>query len=486
MTINGIVNDRRRWVALVVVCLGQLMIMVDGTIVNVALPSIQRDLHFSPANLTWVVNAYLITYGSLVLLAGRAGDLVGRKRVFLAGVALFTIASLGCGLAQSPIQLIAARLGQGIGASLSAGVVIAIIVSGFVEADERARAMSVFTFTVAGGGSIGLLAGGLLVQSINWHWIFFINVPIGVLTVLLGRALIEENEGLGLGGGVDIWGSLLVTAALMTGAYAIVTASDLGWTSGHTLGFGAAAAALLVAFGVLETRIPNPIIPLHMLRIRSLSGASAARALLATGMFTTFFLGALYLQRVGGFSAFGTGLAFLPTTVGMGILSAGVSARLMRRFGPRRLLGFGLALVIAALALMAGVDGHTAYFPRVFIAYALIGMGGGSAFMPLTIIAMSEVHPSDSGLAAGISNTAMQNAAALGLAAIGTIATGHAKVLAAQGHSLTGSLAGGYQLGFGIAAACVVAGLAVVLLVLRSPRPAAAVEADDVLEAEAA
>jgi EmrB/QacA subfamily drug resistance transporter len=470
-----------------VVCLGQLMIMVDGTIVNVALPTIQRDLHFSPANLTWVVNAYLITYGSLVLLAGRAGDLVGRKKVFLTGVVVFTIASVLCGVAQDPVLLVAARFLQGAGAALSAGVVIALIVTGFLEPHERAQAMSVFTFTLAGGGSLGLLAGGVLIQWISWHWIFFINLPIGVATLLLGRALIEENDGLGLRHGVDVWGSLLVTAALMVGAYGIVTAAEAGWASSHTIGFGAIAVTLLVSFFWLEARLENPILPIRMLRIRSLTGASAARAMLAVGMFTTFFIGTLYLQHVGGYTAFGTGLAFLPTTLAMAALSFGLAARLMRRFGPSRLLAVGMVTVLVGLVVMSGADAHTTYFPRLLIAYALIGLGAGASFMPLTIIAMADVPAADSGLAAGISNVAMQNTAAIGLAAIGTVATGQTRLLTAEGHTTTSALAGGYELGFVIAASCVAVGLLIVLTILRSPRiGAGAVAEEENWEAEAA
>jgi EmrB/QacA subfamily drug resistance transporter len=470
LTIIDGATDRRRWIALVVVCFGQLMIVLDATIVNVALPAIQRDLHFSQANLTWVVNAYLITYGSFVLLAGRAGDLVGRKRVFLSGVFLFTAASVLCGLAQDPVVLIAARFLQGAGGALSAGVIIALIVTGFTEPDERAQAMSVFTFTIAGGGSLGLLAGGVLTQWINWHWIFFINLPIGVATLLAGRALIEEHVGLGLKEGVDVLGSILISVALMLGVYAIVTSAEYGWMSAHTLGIGGGALALLAVFVWLEARLENPIMPLRILGIRSLTGASAARGMLAMGMFTTFFIGALYLQHVRGYSAFSTGLAFLPHTVVLAILSLGVTARLMRRFGPNRLLAFGLVMVIAALALLAGAGQHDGYFPRLFLAYALFGIGAGTSFMPLTIIAMAEVPAADAGLAAGISNVAMQIAAAIGLAAMGTISADHTKVLAAQGQSLTSALNGGYQLAFVVSAACVAVGLLVVLVVLRSPR----------------
>ena len=481
--------DWRRWIALVVVCFGQLMIVLDSTIVNVALPSIQRDLHFSQAELTWVVNAYLITYGSFVLLAGRAGDLVGRKKVFLSGVVLFTTASVLCGFAQDPALLVAGRFLQGAGAALSAGVVIALIVTGFTEPNERAQAMSVFTFTIAGGGSLGLLAGGLLTQWISWHWIFFINLPIGIATLLVGRVLIEENEGIGLRQGVDVMGSILVSAAMALGVYAIVTSAEYGWTSAHTLGLGGAAVALLAVFVWLEARLENPILPLRILRIRSLTGASAARALLATGMFTTFFIGALYLQHVRGYDAFGTGLAFLPTTLALAALSLGVTARLMRRFGASRILAAGLVLVVAALALLAGANDHEGYFPRLFAAYVLFGIGAGASFMPLTIIAMAEVPAVDAGLAAGISNVAMQISAAIGLAAMGTISSDYSRVLAADGRSFADALSGGYQLAFTIAAACVAVGLLVVLVVLRSPRRAALPESLDPeheTEAEAA
>jgi len=465
-------GDRQRWLALVVICFGQLMIMLDSTIVNVALPAIQRDLHFTQANLTWVVNGYLIAYGSLLLLAGRAGDLIGRKRVFLAGVAVFTVASGLDGLAFDSTTLIAARLLQGIGGAMSAGVILALIVTGFPKPDERAQAMSIFMFVIAGGGSLGLLAGGTITQLINWHWIFFINLPIGVGTMLLGWWLIEEQEGLGLRRGVDVAGSILVSAAVMVGVYAIVTAAEMGWSSAHTLGFGAAAIALLATFFVVEARITNPILPLRILRLRSLTGASAARGLVATGMFATFFLGALYLQHVKGYSAFNTGLAFLPSTLTLAVLSLGISARLMRTFGPRALLIPGLATITLALLLMANTDQTTAYFPGIFGAYLLFGLGAGMTFMPLTTIMMSEVPASDAGIGSGVGNVTMQVGGAFGLAALGTVTADHTHTLVAQGESLAGALTAGYQLGYGIAAACVATALIIVLVVLRSPRAA--------------
>ena len=482
-------GDRQRWLSLVVICFGQLMIMLDSTIVNVALPAIQRDLHFSQANLTWVVNAYLIAYGSLLLLAGRAGDLIGRKKVFLAGVAVFTVASGLDGLAFDSTTLIAARLLQGLGGAMSAGVILALIVTGFPKPGERAQAMSIFMFVIAGGGSLGLLAGGTLTQLINWHWIFFINLPIGVGTMLLGWWLIEEHAGLGLRRGVDVAGSILVTASMMLGVYAIVTAAQMGWTSAHTLGFGGAAIVLLATFFVVEARIENPILPLRILRLRSLTGASAARGLVATGMFSTFFFGALYLQHVRGYSAFNTGLAFLPSTLTLAVLSLGISARLMRSFGPRALLIPGLTTITVALLLMATTDQNAAYFPGIFGAYLLFGIGAGMTFMPLTTIMMADIPATDAGVASGVGNVTMQVGGAFGLAALGTISTGHTQALVAQGQSLAGALMAGYQLGFGIAAACVAAGLVIVLVVLRAPRVARAGQefsSDDMETAQAA
>ena len=460
-------SNTRRWLALVVVCFGQLMIMLDSTIVNVALPTIQRDLGFTQANLTWVVNAYLIAFGSFLLVAGRAGDLIGRKKVFLTGVVLFTVASVYAGFSQGATGLVVARFLQGLGGSLAGGVIIALIVTEFTQPAARAQAMSVFTFVIAGGGSIGLLAGGVITQWVNWHWIFFINLPIGIATFLMGAWLIQENKGLGLRHGVDVLGAAIITGALMLGVYTIVTANEFGWASAHTLGIGGVSLAMIAAFLILESRLANPIMPLRILRIRSLTGASAARALLATGMFTNFFMGVLYLQHVRGFSAFETGLAFLPTTIAIGVLSAGLTARLVARFGAVRVLIFGLTTIIAALALLAAADDHATYVPWIFVAYLMLGVGAGTSFMPLLTISMSEVPAPDAGLASGFSNLAMQVSAAIGLAAMGTISAEEARSLVAQGDPIPVALTGGFQLAFVLAALCVSAGLAVVLAVLR-------------------
>ena len=483
-------SNLRRWVALVVVCLGQLMVMVDSTIVNVALPYIQRDLGFSQAGLTWVVNSYVIAYASFLLVAGRLGDLIGRRKVFLAGVFLFTVASVGSGFAQGADNLIVGRFLQGLGGSLMTGVIVAIIVTEFRQPADRAQAMSIFTLVIASGGSLGLLAGGFLTQWINWHWTFFINLPIGILTIGLGAWLIEENEGLGLSRGVDVLGAVLVTAALMLGVYGIVTAGDFGWSSQHTLAFGGAALGLLAAFVLWERRLDNPLMPLRVLTMRSLTGASAARGLVFAGMFTNFFVGALYMQHVQGFTAIQTGLGFLPTTLAIGVLSgAGISARLMARFGARSLAVGGLTVLTSGLLVLSQAGLHTTYFPMLFIAYLLLGMGAGTAFLPLLTIAMSEVAQADAGLASGFSNVTMQVGGALGLAALGTISTDHARALFAEGDPLPAALTGGYQLGFVLAAVAVVAGLAVLLTVIRSSRPAQAPvarESEEVQEEEVA
>jgi EmrB/QacA subfamily drug resistance transporter len=459
-------SDRRRWFALVVVCLAQLMIVLDTTIVNVALPSIQRELHFDQGNLTWVINAFLIAFGSFLLLAGRLGDLVGRKRVFLTGVIVFTAASALCGLAPSGGLLIAARFIQGVGAALSASVILAIVVTEFPVPSDRAKAMSAYVFVAVAGGSLGLLAGGALTQALSWHWIFFVNLPIGVATFALGKALIPADRGAGLAGGVDWLGSLLVTVSLMTAVYAIVQATSHGWGSGQVLGFGALAGALMTAFLTLESRIANPIMPLRILRLRGLVGSSAVRGFLVTGMYSTFFLGTLYLEHVLHYSALRTGLAFLPWTVTVGILSLGLTARLIARFGAMRVLLTGLATMIAGLALLTTAGAHAAFFPTIFLAYFAIGLGAGSSFTPLLTIAMADVPAQDAGLGSGIVNLSQQVAGALGLAVLGTIATSHSKALEAHGQTLSSSLLGGYHLAFTVGAASIAVGIVLTLVVL--------------------
>jgi EmrB/QacA subfamily drug resistance transporter len=464
--------DRRRWTALFVVCLAQLMVVLDVTIVNVALPSIQHDLHFSQASLTWVVNAFLVTFGSLLLLAGRLGDLVGRKRVFLAGVATFTVASLLCGIAPSGGALIGARFLQGIGAAAQASVILAIIITEFPKASERARAMSAYVFVSVAGGSLGLLAGGVLTAALSWHWVFFVNLPIGVAAFVLAQILIPDDEGLGLGQGVDWIGSVLVTTSMMSAIYAIIQATSHGWVSSDTLGFGALAAVLMAAFLALEARVENPIMPLRILRLRGLVNASIVRGFLVTGMYSTFFLGTLYLEHVRHYSALQTGAAFLPWTLTVAVLSRGITARLVERFGPLRVLTMGMASVVAGLLLFSTVGPDTAFFPTIFLACFAIGFGIGNAFLPLLTIAMEDVPPADSGLGSGITNVSLQISGALGLAVLSTIAANHTKGLVSAHHGLTSSLISGYHVAFLAGAGVIATGIVLAFVLLRPARSA--------------
>jgi EmrB/QacA subfamily drug resistance transporter len=464
-------DGRRRWAALAVVCLGQLMMVLDATIVNVALPSIQGDLRFTQANLTWVLDAYMIAFGSFLLLAGRLGDLVGRKRVFLSGLVLFTLASAACGLASSQLTLVLARFVQGLGGAVATSVILALIVTEFREPRERAVAMSVYTFIVSSGGSIGLLAGGALTQAFDWHWIFFINLPIGAAAFLLGRVLVEESPAAGLHGRLDWLGAVLMTAATGLVVYAIVKAAEYGWGSAHTLGFGGAGLALLAGFAALEARLRDPIFPPRILRVRGLMASSLVRGFLITGMFSTFVLGSLYLERVRGFGALETGLAFLPMTVVLGAMSLGPAAALMRRFGPPRLLLVGLTVIALALVGLSRVSDHSGYLAGVFGPFVLLGLGAGMSFLPLMTIAMADVPATDAGLASGIVNASLQISAAVGVATLGTIATDRANGLVDAGSRLPHALTAGYTLAWEIGALSVAAGILVAVALLRGGRP---------------
>jgi EmrB/QacA subfamily drug resistance transporter len=464
-------SDRTRWIALFVVCLGQLMIVLDTTIVNVALPSIQRDLHFSQSNLTWVIDGYLITFGSLLLLAGRLGDLFGRKRIFLTGLASFVVASMICGLAQTDAMLIGARFAQGAAAALTSAVVVAIIAVEFPEAGERAKAMSAYTFVVAGGASLGLLLGGVLTQAINWHWIFFVNLPIGAAAFYFGRRLIVENEGLGVSKGIDWLGSVLITGASILGIYALIKIPEWGWTGGRTLALAGASLALLAAFVAFEARVSNPIMPLRILSERSLVASNLVRGFLVTGAFSTFFLGALYLEHVRGFDAVQIGLAFLAMSVALAAMSAGISARLVTRFGPKRTLVAGIVSGAAGLLVFSQAGEHTSYFPVMFTGLALLGIGFGAANPPLMMMALEDVPAADAGLASGTIQVSIQLSAAVGLAALGSIATDRTNALESAGDSVTTALSGGYHLAFLIAAGAAAMGALIALLVLRPPTP---------------
>jgi EmrB/QacA subfamily drug resistance transporter len=401
--------------------------------------------------------------------------------VFLAGLTVFTLASLLCGLAPSQGVLIGARFVQGIGAAAQASVILAIIVTEFPEAADRARAMSAYVFVSVAGGSLGLLAGGLLTQALSWHWVFFVNLPIGAAAFALGQALIRSDNGLGLAHGLDWLGSLLVTTSLMSAIYAIVEATNHGWGSATVLGFGGLAAVLMAAFIALEARIENPIMPLRILRVRGLVNASLVRGLLVTGMYSTFFLGTLYLEHVRHYGALQTGVAFLPWTLTVAVLSRGITAALVRRFGALAVLTSGMAIAVAGLVLFSTIGPRTAYFPTIFLANFALGLGIGNAFMPLLTLAMEDVPPADAGLGSGITNVSQQIGGALGLAVLSTVATNHTKSLLSAHHGLTTSLISGYQLAFLVAASVTVAAilLAFALLTPRSRRPELQLAADD-------
>ena len=483
--ISSLTPERRRWASLFVVCLAQLMIVLDVTIVNVALPSIQHDLHFSQANLTWVVNSFLVTFGSLLKLAGRLGDLAGRKRVFLAGLTIFTAASLICGIAPSQGALIGARFLQGVGAAAQASVILAIIVTEFPQPSDRARAMGAYVFVSVAGGSLGLLAGGLLTETLSWHWVFFVNLPIGATAFALGQMLIPNDRGLGLRHGVDWIGSLLVTASLMSAIYAIVEATSHGWISQQVLGFGGLAAALMAAFLALEARLENPIMPLRILRLRGLVNASLVRGVLVTGMYSTFFLGTLYLEHVRHYDALQTGAAFLPWTLTVAVLSQGITARMVSRFGALPVLMSGMASAVVGLLLFSSVGAHTAFFPTILLACLTLGLGIGNAFMPLLTLAMADVPAADAGLGSGITNVSQQIGGALGLAVLSTIAANHTKGLLAAHHGVTASLISGYRIAFLVAAATVATGIALAFVLLRPRTPSSELQpAEDSLASD--
>ena len=473
-------TDRKRWIALYVLCVGMLMIVLDITVVNVALPSIQEDLGFSSSSLAWVVNGYLIAFGGLLLLSGRLGDLLGRKNVFLAGLAVFVVASVLCGVAQSQEVLVAARFIQGVGGAMTSAVILGMIVTMFPEPGDQAKAIGVFAFVASAGGSIGLLAGGILTESINWHWIFFINIPIGLITAVLANRLLDRDRGIGFGGGADVPGAVLITSSLMLGVYTIVKpAAEQGWGATQTLALSAVSLALLVAFVAREATAANPLMPLRIFRSRNIAGANIVQALGVAGMFGTFFLGSLYLEQVAGYTPLEIGLAFLPATLVMGTMSIKFSDKLVLRYGARRVLIPGLALIVGSLLLFARVPVDAVYARDLLPLMILLGLGAGSSFPALMKLAMSGATQADAGLASGLVNTSAQVGGAIGLAVLATVAASRTDSLVADGDSLASALTGGYHVSFIIAAALVVASIVVGLTVIEPEERAAAAHAQD-------
>jgi EmrB/QacA subfamily drug resistance transporter len=490
-------TTRARWLALVIVCLGDLMIVLDVTIVGVALPSIREDLGFTESSLAWVANAYLLTFGGFLLLAGRLGDLFGQRRLFLLGITLFTAASLGCGLATTQGLLVGGRAIQGLGGAIVSAVALSLIVTLFTEPAERAKAMGVFGFVAAGGGTIGVLLGGILTDALNWHWIFLVNVPIGIAVFALSLWVLPSGRGQTSKTRLDVSGAVTVTASLMLAVYAIVNGNEVGWTSARTLGLLAASAMLLGLFLLIEARVRSPLVPLGLFRLRNIAVSNVVGVLWAAAMFAWFFLSALYLQLVLGYSPLQVGLAFLPANLIMAVFSLGLSAKLVMRFGIRLPLATGLLLASVGLALFAraAVDGSFAV--DVLPSMILLGIGAGMAFNPVLLAAMNDVSPSDAGLASGVVNTSFMMGGALGLAVLASLAASRTDTLLASGDDQLAALTGGYNLAFLVGAifALSAAALGGALLrvaapgaapVERAPEPGGEMESRQAAEAEAA
>jgi EmrB/QacA subfamily drug resistance transporter len=477
--LNEDTTEKNRWLALYVLCGGMLMIVLDATIVNVALPSIQTDLGFSQSNLAWVVNAYLIAFGGLLLLSGRIGDLIGQRKVFLSGLGVFTAASLLCAVSQSQEMLIAARFIQGASGAVASAVILGMIVTMFPEPREQAKAIGVYSFVASAGASIGLLAGGILTEAINWHWIFFVNVPVGIAVATLALRLVPNREGIGWDKGADIPGALVLTAGLMLGVYTLLEAGEAGFGSLQTLGLGAVSIALVGGFVARQARIENPLMPLRLFRSREVTGANLVMALLVVGFFGMFFLGALYMQGILGYSALEVGLAFLPSCLVMGTLSLGYAEKLIMGFGARRALITGLALNAVGLLLFARtpVDGN--YVIDLLPVMLLLGTGAGLAFPAMMTLAMSGATQSDAGLASGLVNTTVQVAGAIGLAVLATLASERTDGLAAAGESAAEALNGGYHLAYLLGAVLIVAAIGVAFGVLKPDAAQADRELDE-------
>jgi EmrB/QacA subfamily drug resistance transporter len=480
MTLDG----RTRWFALYTLCLGSLMIVLDSTIVNVALPSIRSDLGFSQTSLAWVVNAYMLTFGGFLLLGGRLGDLYGARRLFLGGIALFTVASAACGLSQSQGMLVAARAVQGLGGAVASAVALSLMMRLFTTPGDRAKAMGVFGFVASGGGTLGVLLGGVLTDALDWHWIFLVNVPIGALVIGLSLRLLPGGRGESAAQRLDAAGAVAVTSALLLAVYAIVNGNGAGWTSVRTLGLLAGAAGLLAAFVAIEARVSAPLIPLGLFRRRNIATSNVVGVLWAAAMFAWFFLSALYLQLVLGYSPLEVGLAFLPANLIMGAFSLGLSARIVMRFGIRRPLGVGLAFAAAGLLLFVRVPVHGSFVVDVLPSMILLGIGAGVAFNPVLLAAMSDVEPSESGLASGIVNTAFMMGGALGLAVLASIAGARTQRLEDGGAGHLAALTGGYHGAFLVGAIFAAGAAALGAGILRArhaehgcgdcPQPAAA------------
>ena len=464
-----VLTTRERWLAFAVLCLGDIMIVLDTTIVNVALPTIKSSLGFDETGLVWVVNAYLLTFGGFLLLGGRLADLFGQRLLFLIGIVSFTVASVACGLAVSREMLIVARAVQGVGGAVVSAVALSLIMNLFPDGPERVRAMGYFGFVMAGGGSVGVLLGGLLTGLLDWRSIFLVNLPIGALVLFLSLRLLPDGKGEG-SRHLDVAGAVTITTSLLLAVYAVVNGEQAGWTSGQTLGLTGAAVALLLIFLAIESSVETPLVPLGLFSLRNISVSNVIGVLWAAAMFAWFFLSALYMQQVLGYGPLQVGLAFLPANLIMGAFSYSLSAKLVNRFGIRRPLAAGLACAAAGLTLFAlapAADGS--FIVHVLPAMLLLGVGAGMAFNPVLLAAMSDVEPKDSGLASGIVNTAFMMGGSLGLAVLASLAAAQTNSWLAQGASTPAALTAGYSLAFLVGAACsAAAGMLGLLLRERS------------------
>jgi EmrB/QacA subfamily drug resistance transporter len=461
-------DEKERWLALMVLCLGVLMIVLDTTIVNVALPSIREDLQFSETSLVWVVNAYMLTFGGFLLLGGRLGDLYGHRKVFLLGLTLFTLASLACGLANTQGLLVAARAIQGLGGAVVSAVSLSLIMNLFTEPAERAKAMGVYGFVCAGGGSIGVLLGGLLTDLLSWNWIFLVNLPIGAAVYVMCLRLLPNLPGQAASGKLDVAGAVTVTTSLMLAVYAVVNGNEVGWSSLQTLGLLGLAAMLLVSFLVIESRVEHPLMPLALFRLRNVAVANVAGVLWAAAMFAWFFISALYMQFVLLYSPMQVGLAFLPANVIMAAFSLGLSAKIVMRFGIRGPLSVGLLLAGIGLALFARAPVNGSFLIDVLPGMVLAGIGAGIALNPVLLAAMSDVEPSESGLASGVVNTSFMMGGALGLAVLASLAAAQTHGATATGANTAAALTQGYQMAFLIGAAFAVLAAVLGALLLRA------------------
>ena len=462
-------SERRRWLGLVVLSFGQLMVALDSTVVNVALPSIQRDLHFSQASLAWVVNAYLITFGGLLLLAGRLGDLIGRKRLFLIGLGAFVVSSMLCGASPTSGVLVAARFLQGASAAAMSSMVLGMLSPMFPDPRERTKALSVFAAVTLGGASLGLPVGGALIE-ISWHWIFFINVPFGVAALILSYRLLDSHAGLGIRAGADIVGAFLVTAAPMMIVYALIETSTIGWGSIRTIMLFAGALALVGMFVVVEAHVRTPLIPLRIFRHRNLVTANIIRFLYPIGAFGLNFIGSQFLQVVVGYSPLQTGLSFLPNSMLIGMMSLAAVPYLLPRTGPKALILTGLALITGGLLLFSHAPAHANYITDILPVVVLVGTGYGLVFTPTVGIALSDVAPAESGLVSGLTNVSVQMGGSIGVALLASVAAGRTANLLAQHVAKPEALVEGFHLAFLVAAACAAVALIVAAVLLDSRR----------------